>query len=115
MGKNPTDFESYVEDRIQAADNFNYAKGANQFKFGGDYNYLRDRTMWNLFFPARIIFPLMPRLLNFRPTTSPSPATGQVVFFLPTLECSPMSYEVLLNVLPWSLIHVYGYYANYTL
>src|SRR5262249_1626287 len=31
MGKNPTDFESYKEDRIQAADNFSYSRGAHQF------------------------------------------------------------------------------------
>src|SRR5215813_7602568 len=59
MGKNPADLDFYKEDRIQAADNFSYAIGAHQFKFGGDYNYLRDRSMWNLFFPARIIFPTL--------------------------------------------------------
>jgi outer membrane receptor protein involved in Fe transport len=115
MGKNPTDFESYREDRIQAADNFSYARGAHQFKFGGDYNYLRDRTMWNLFFPARIIFPTLPRLLNFRPTTPPSPLTGPVVFFWPTLAGRPIGYQVPVNPFTQALPDAYANTTNFNL
>jgi hypothetical protein len=115
MGKNPTDFESYREDRIQAADNFSYARGAHQFKFGGDYNYLRDRTMWNLFFPARIIFPTLPRLLNFRPTTPPSPLTGPVVFFWPTLAGRPIGYQVPVNPFTQALPNAYANTTNFNL
>src|SRR5499426_3572891 len=72
MGRNVADLDFYREDRLQVTDNFSYTRGAHQFKFGGDYNYLRDRSLWNLFLPARIIFPTLPRLVNFTPTTAPS-------------------------------------------
>jgi hypothetical protein len=118
MGKNPTDFESYLEDRIQAADNFSYTRGPHQFKFGGDYNYLRDRTMWNLFFPARIIFPTLPRLLNFTPTLPPgppNPAIGPAVFFFPTLNGSPIGFQVPVNPFTQSLPNAYANTTNFNL
>jgi hypothetical protein len=85
MGKSTSDLDYYQEDRIQLTDNFSYTIGAHQLKFGGDYNYLRDRTLWSLFFPGRIIFPTLDRLVNFTPTTAPSPTTGPTVFWWPTL------------------------------
>src|SRR5262245_9486900 len=94
MGRNVADLDYYQEDRIQVTDNFSYTRGAHQFKFGGDYNYLRDRSIWNLFFPARIIFPTLPRLLNFTPTTAPSLTTGPVIFWWPTLVSAPGGYKV---------------------
>jgi len=94
MGRNVADLDYYQEDRIQVTDNFSYTRGAHQFKFGGDYNNLRDRSVWNLFFPARIIFPTLDRLLNFTPTTPPSPTTGPVIFWWPTLVSAPGGYKV---------------------
>ncbi|MBO0799843.1 MAG: TonB-dependent receptor, partial [Blastocatellia bacterium] len=93
MGKNPADLDYYREDRIQATDNFSYTIGAHQLKVGGDYNYLRDRSTWDLFFPARIIFPTLPRLLSFTPTTAPSPTTGPSVFWWPSAPGVP-GYQV---------------------
>ncbi len=93
-GRNVADLDFYKEDRIQVTDNFSYTRGAHQFKFGGDYNYLHDESVWNLFFPARIIFPTLDRLLNFSPTTVPSPTTGPVLFWWPTLVSSPGGYQV---------------------
>src|SRR5215510_2866753 len=94
MGRNVADLDYYQEDRIQVTDNFSYTTGAHQFKFGGDYNNLRDRSIWNLFFPARIIFPTLDRLLSFTPTTAPSPFTGPVIFWWPTLLSAPGGYQV---------------------
>src|SRR5215813_6289488 len=94
MGRNVADLDYYQEDRIQVTDNFSYTTGAHQFKFGGDYNNLRDRSIWNLFFPARIIFPTLDRLLSFTPTTAPSPTTGPVIFWWPTLVSAPGGYRV---------------------
>jgi carboxypeptidase family protein len=93
MGKNPADLDFYKEDRIQVTDNFSYSRGAHQFKVGGDYNYLHDESMWNLFFPARIIFPTLPRLLGFTPMTAPSPTTGPTVFWWPVAQGVP-GYQV---------------------
>jgi hypothetical protein len=117
MGRNPTDFEAYREDRIQVSDNFSYTIGAHQFKAGGDYNYLRDSTMWNLFFPARIIFPTLPRLLNFTPTLPPgppNPTIGPAVFFFPTLAGAPIGYQVPVAPFTQSLPNVYANTTNFT-
>jgi carboxypeptidase family protein len=93
-GRNAADLDYYQEDRIQLTDNFSYTIGAHQFKVGGDYNYLRDQSVWNLFFPARIVFPTLDRLLSFTPATAPSPTTGPVVFWWPVLVSTPGSYQV---------------------
>src|SRR5215813_6403622 len=116
MGKNPADLDFYKEDRIQAADNFSYAIGVHQFKFGGDYSYLRDRSMWNLFFPARIIFPTLPRLVNFTPTTPPSPITGPVAIIWPILNSSPApgGYQVPVPFTQ-AVPNVYANTTNFTL
>jgi carboxypeptidase family protein/TonB-dependent receptor-like protein len=116
MGKNPADLDFYKEDRIQATDNFSYAIGAHQFKFGGDYNYLRDRSIWNLFFPARIIFPTLPRLVNFTPTTAPSPITGPVAIIWPILNSSPApgGYQVPVPFTQ-AVPNVYANTTNFTL
>jgi TonB dependent receptor len=108
MGKNPGDFDYYLEDRIQVTDNFSYARGAHQLKFGGDYNYFHDESIWNLFAPARIIFPTLPRLLGFTPTTAPSPTTGPVVFWWPVLLSGPVSYRVPVNPFTQAVPDVYG-------
>jgi hypothetical protein len=44
--------------------------------------------MWNLFFPARIIFPTLDRLVNFSPRTAPSQTTGPAIFWWPILLSS---------------------------
>src|SRR5262245_61084603 len=80
-GRNVADLDFYREDRLQVTDNFSYTRGSHQFKFGGDYNYLRDQSVWNLFFPARILFPTLDRLLSFSPTTPPDPNQGPVLFW----------------------------------
>jgi carboxypeptidase family protein len=94
MGRNLAEPDYYGEDRIQVTDNFSYTRGAHQFKVGGDYNYLRDQSLWNLFFPAWIIFPSLDRLLSFTPTTPASPTTGPAVFWWPVLLSAPVAYKV---------------------
>src|SRR5262249_51198524 len=115
MGKNPADLDLYREDRIQATDNFSYTTGAHQIKFGGDYNYLRDSSMWNLFFPARIIFPTLPRLVGFTPATTPSPTSGPVAFIWPILVNSPApgGYQVPVNPFTQAVPNVYAGSTNF--
>src|SRR5262245_42241451 len=114
MGRNVADLDYYQEDRIQVTDNFSYTTGAHQFKFGGDYNNLRDRSIWNLFFPARIIFPTLDLLLNFTPTTAPSPFTGPVIFWWPTLLSAPGGYQVPVPFTQ-ALPDAYASATNFTL
>jgi outer membrane receptor protein involved in Fe transport len=80
-GKSTADLDFYGEDRVQLTDSFGYSTGGHQLKAGGDYNYLDDRTGWAVFFPARVIFPALPLLLNFTPASTSGPA----LFWWPTL------------------------------
>ncbi len=117
MGKNPADLDYYQEDRIQVTDNFSYSRGAHQFKFGGDYNYLHDESMWNLFFPARIIFPTLPRLLGFTPTAAPDPTMGPAVFWWPSSAAAP-GYQVpvpFTQALPSVYANSTGFTLNHSI
>src|SRR5215510_8528018 len=113
-GRNVADLDYYREDGLQVTDNFSYTRGSHQFKFGGDYNYLRDQSVWNLFFPARIIFPTLDRLLSFSPTTAPSPFTGPVIFWWPTLLSAPGGYQVPVPFTQ-ALPNAYANATNFTL
>jgi outer membrane receptor protein involved in Fe transport len=76
---------------VQWSDNFSFSTGGHQLKAGGDYNHLRDKDRWAIFFPARIIFPALPLLLNFTPTST----TGPVVFWWPVkLDQASVPYQV---------------------
>ena len=91
MGKSTSDVDFYQEDRAQLSDNFSYTTGGHQLKAGGDYNHLRDKDRWAIFFPARIIFPALPALLAFTPTST----TGPVVFWWPVkLDQATTPYQV---------------------
>lgn len=95
MGRDVADEDYYQEDRIQASDSFSYTVGAHQFKAGLDYNYYHDESLWNLFFPARVIFPSLQALLSFSPTTVGNGATsGPAVFWYPQLVGAPAGYQV---------------------
>ena len=57
MGKTTSDLDFYRETRFQGTDSLLFIRGSHQVKVGADFNYLQDDAGWNLFFPARIIFP----------------------------------------------------------
>src|SRR4029453_18825590 len=65
MGKTTSDMDFYQEERFQAGTSFLYTRGGHQFKIGGDYNNIKDNAGWDLFFPARIIFPSLNAFLAF--------------------------------------------------
>lgn len=76
MGKTTSDADSYTERRIQMSDSLTVFRGRHAIKLGGDVQALRDDAQWNLFFPARIVFP---GLEAFR-TVTPS------LFWWPSLK-----------------------------
>jgi len=41
--------------------------GRHQTKFGVDFNHINDDSKWDLFFPARIIFPTLTAFINHTP------------------------------------------------
>jgi hypothetical protein len=69
-GKTTSDMDMYRESRLQLSDNLSVVSGGNAFKFGTDFNRIRDTTRLDLFFPARVIFTSLPAFL------APSPAPG---------------------------------------
>jgi len=84
LGKTYSDFDFYRESRVQASESLLDESGGHSIKFGVDFNRLIDDSTWDLFFPARIIFPSLSALLSFSPASN-SPANGPVVFWWPFL------------------------------
>jgi outer membrane receptor protein involved in Fe transport len=67
MGKSTSDVDSYAETRFQIADSLTWASGGHQVKAGVDINVLGNDSTWNLFFPARIVFPNLTAFSTFTP------------------------------------------------
>jgi outer membrane receptor for ferrienterochelin and colicin len=67
MGKTTSDMDFYKEKRWQASSSMLFVAGGHQVKFGLDYNDIKDNAQWDLFFPARIIFPSLNAFLGFTP------------------------------------------------
>ena len=82
LGKTYSDFDFYRENRVEASDSLLDQLGSHTIKAGAEFNRLTDDSTWDLFFPARIIFPDLSALLSFSPASN-SPANGPVVFWWP--------------------------------
>jgi Carboxypeptidase regulatory-like domain/TonB dependent receptor len=67
MGKSTSDVDYYSERRLQLADSVTWTRGGHQFKGGVDINALKNAAIWNLFFPARIVFPNLAAFQTFTP------------------------------------------------
>src|SRR6266542_1610244 len=67
-GKSTSDVDYYRESRFQGADSLTISKGGHASKFGFDFNNIRNTAKWDLFFPARVIFPSLPAFLGSTPT-----------------------------------------------
>ena len=72
-GKSTSDPDFYEETRAQAGDSLSINVGRHQMKFGADFNHINDDSQWDLFFPARIIFPNLTAFFNHTPRFSGSP------------------------------------------
>ena len=80
MGKTTSDPDFYKEDRWQGSGNLLYTRGDHRAKFGFDVSHVADEATWNLFFPARIIFPSLAAFTTLTPA----------VFWFPVLTDSPI-------------------------
>jgi outer membrane receptor protein involved in Fe transport len=67
MGKSTSDVDYYSETRWQLADSVTWTRGAHLVKGGIDINLLGNDSVWNLFFPARIVFPNLAAFQTFTP------------------------------------------------
>src|SRR5262249_17463911 len=66
-GKSTSDLDFYEETRYQAADSLTMNHGRHALKVGMDFNYINDDSKWDLFFPARIIFPNLTAFFSHTP------------------------------------------------
>ena len=67
MGKSTSDVDYYAETRMQFADSLTLTRGAHLLKAGVDINVLGNDSSWNLFFPARMVFPNLAAFSTFTP------------------------------------------------
>jgi outer membrane receptor protein involved in Fe transport len=107
-GKSTSDVEFYRESRVQASDNLSLISGGHSFKFGADFNHIRDTAKWDLFFPARVIFANLggpgvtgPTFLNQTPVVFWWPlvngTTTRPALSVPFTQDVPDSIEPLTN------------------
>ena len=66
-GKSTSDPDFYEETRLQLSDSFSLNLGKHSLKMGADFNHLTDDSQWDLFFPARVIFPNLTTFFNHTP------------------------------------------------
>jgi hypothetical protein len=56
-GKSTSDMDFYRERRVQLYDSVGFVAGGHSFKAGVDLHFIGNDSQWDLFFPARVIFP----------------------------------------------------------
>jgi hypothetical protein len=78
-GKSTSDPDFYEETRAQVSDSVSHTLRKHQLKAGVDFNHITDDSQWDLFFPARIIFPNLTAFFNHTPA----------VFWFPFLRGAP--------------------------
>ncbi len=79
-GKSTSDMDFYRESMAQASDSISYLVGGHQAKFGVETNYFLDNYEWNLFFPARVLFPSFSCFLGDLPPQCPGNTANGVPF-----------------------------------
>src|SRR5215213_265685 len=77
MGKSSSDIDAYTETRLQWTDSLSYSTGRHSLKLGFDLNHVRDSVRWEIFFPARVIFPGLAGFLGVGPFPGPTPVAFQ--------------------------------------
>lgn len=77
MGKSTSDVDAYRESRWQWTNSVGYVKRTHNIKVGFDLNILNDQARWEVFFPARVIFPSLAGFLGLPPFQAPTPVAFQ--------------------------------------
>jgi len=105
-GKSTSDVDYYRESRAQFYDHISFNRSAHAIKVGFDFNNIRNTAKWDLFFPARVIFPSLTAFLA--PTPTP------VVFWWPLQNGTttrsalpiPITQDVPNELMPLTRTHV---------
>jgi hypothetical protein len=71
-GKSTSDVDFYRENLVEAGDSLSWEHGGHHLKFGADVNYFLDTYQWDLFFPARVLFPSFACFLAQEPACADS-------------------------------------------
>jgi len=113
-GKSTSDPDFYEESRIQLGDSLSLNVGRHQVKFGADFNHINDDSKWDLFFPARIIFPTLTAFINHTPAVFWFPllngAATHPGFSVPFTQDVPTAWEPFTNT---TLAHnAIGFFAQ---
>jgi Carboxypeptidase regulatory-like domain/TonB dependent receptor len=113
-GKSTSDPDFYEETRAQVGDSLSVNVGRHQMKFGADFNHINDDSQWDLFFPARIIFPNLTAFFNHTPAVFWFPMLkGQTThpgFSLPFTQDVPTAWQSA--TLTSDAHNSYGFFAQ---
>jgi hypothetical protein len=96
MGKTTSDMDFYRETRWQGSSSLLFVGGGHQLKFGIDVNDIKDTARWDLFFPARIIFPSLNAFLSVTPAVFWWPVRADTThpgFTLPFSDPVPAAWQ----------------------
>src|SRR2546427_3245524 len=107
MGKSTSDVDYYAETRFQFADSLTRSAGGHQLKAGIDVNYLRNESRFDLFFPARIIFPSLTAFQTFTPAVFCWP-------YLPTASSHPGFNTAWTNDVPSDWVDATRFAINHS-
>jgi len=77
MGKSTSDVDFYRETIVQGIEQMTLTRGGHEVKFGAHVNHYRDGIRWELFFPARVLFPGLAAFLGLPPFERPTPVVLQ--------------------------------------
>jgi hypothetical protein len=113
-GKSTSDPDFYEETRAQVGDSLSMTVGHHAIKFGADFNHINDDSKWDLFFPARIIFPNLTAFFSHTPAVFWFPMLkGQTThpgFTLPFTQDVPSAWDAFTST---STGHnSYGFFAQ---
>jgi hypothetical protein len=78
FGHNFGTFDATYESRVQASDSVAWIKGNHYWKFGGDFNHVRDFVIWPGFTPMRIILPGFNCMVQFANFVNPGADLSEV-------------------------------------
>ncbi len=96
-GKSTSDPDFYEETRLQLNDSFSVNMGKHALKMGADFNHVTDDSQWDLFFPARVIFPNLTTFFNHTPAVFWFPflstATSHPGFSVPFTQDVPTTWQ----------------------
>jgi Carboxypeptidase regulatory-like domain/TonB dependent receptor-like, beta-barrel len=96
-GKSTSDMDFYRETRAQFSDSLGFVRGGHSLKAGVDFHRLGDDSQWDLFFPARVIFPNLTAFFSETPAVFWWPflksASSRPQLSVPFTQAVPSSWQ----------------------